>query len=175
MKKIFLIMFSIACIAMFSATAHAWPDGQRDGLLMGITGGLGNTEFDTGSSTYDGTSLMAGLYLGAGLSEQVMLSFRYRYFNTDVDWTTFHAFIWGADLLFFPSPQSGFFITAGLGRMMVTVDAANTEDKWGMAFHAGVGYELTKWVFLMADYTHASLEDDLSGRTISIAIAVIGY
>ena len=175
MKKTLFVLFSIACIALVSTAAYAWPDGQRDGLLMGITGGLGNTEFDTGSNTNDGTSMMAGVYLGAGLNEQFLLSFRYRYFNTDVDGTTFHSFIWGADLIFFPSLQNGFFITAGLGRMMVTVDVPNSTDKWGMAFHAGVGYELTKWVFLMADYTHASLEDDLFGRSISIAIAAIGY
>lgn len=175
MKKTLMAVVALAFVAFLSTGAFAWPDGQREGLLLGVTAGIGNTEFDSGGSNSDGTSLMAGLYLGAGLNEQFLLAFRYRYFNSDIDGTTFHSFIWGGDVIYFPSPQSGFFITAGLGRTLVTVDAAYVDDKWGMAFHAGVGFELTKWVFLMVDYTRASLEDSISGRSITIAIAAIGY
>ena len=174
-KKGVLITFLFFIFIFAASAAFAWPDGDREGLLMGVTGGFASTEFDTGTTTHDGTSFMAGVYLGAGLSEQFLLSFRYRYFNTDTDWTTFHSFLWGADAIFYPVAKSNFFITGGLSRMMVTVDSAYVEDKWGMAFHAGVGYEITKWVFLMADYTHASLDDDIDGSSITIAVAAIGY
>ena len=175
MRREFVMFIMVLTIFLTASAAFAWPDGDRKGLLMGVTGGFANTEFDTGSTTHDGTSFMAGVYLGAGLSDQFLLSFRYRYFNTDTDWTTFHSFLWGADAMFYPFAKNDFFITGGISRMMVTVDEAYVEDKWGMAFHAGVGYEITKWVFLMADYTHASLDDNIDGKSITIAVAAIGY
>ena len=175
MKSKLVMIIMVVTVFFTASAAFAWPDGDREGLLMGVTGGFANTEFDSGASTYDGTSFMAGVYLGAGLSEQFLLSFRYRYFNTDTDWTTFHSFLWGVDAMYYPMPKNNFFITGGLSRMMVSVDSAYVEDKWGMAFHVGVGYEITKWVFLMADFTNASLDDDIDGRSITIAVAAIGY
>lgn len=175
MKKSGIFIAVFLFIVCSVSAVQAWPDGQRQGLLLGITGGIGNMEMEFKDNSYDDTCYMAGLYIGAGLTEQFLLSFRYRYHNAEINDITYHTFMWTGDLMFFPVPDMGLFLNAGIGRALVDPDAANAQSKSGVVFYGGIGYEITKWVFLEVDYSRADLEDDITGSTILFSISIIGY
>lgn len=172
-RSIFAVI--ILWVVCAVSSAYAWPDGQRQGLLLGITGGIGNMEIEHNSNSADDTCYMAGVYIGAGLTEQFLVSFRYRYHNVEIDNITYHTFMWTGDLMFFPVPDMGLFLNAGIGRALVDPDVAGAQSKSGVVFYGGIGYELTKWVFLAVDYSRADLEDDYTGSTILVSISIIGY
>ncbi|MBP7583626.1 MAG: hypothetical protein KBA61_06310 [Spirochaetes bacterium] len=175
MKKIMLVVLALVLTVSMGSTAFAWPDGNREGLLLGLTGGFANVEFESGSRSEDGTGFMAGALLGIGLNEQVLLSFKYRYYNVTPDVITYHTFTWCADLIFFPVQGNGLFLNGGLGRALVDPDAYGAQSKGGMILYAGVGYEIVKWFFLSIDYGRANLEDDMTGTTITISATLLGY
>ena len=166
---------ALFALAVFSTQALAWPDGQKDGFLLGATGGIANVEFDTGSTSKSGTGYMAGIMSGAGIGEQFMLNFKFRYWNTDVDTITYHMWTWCGDLMFFPVKDNGFFLNGGLGRALALADVPRAEAKGGVFYYIGAGYEITKWLFLSADYGIGSFDDNIDGRTITFAVSVIGY
>lgn len=176
MKKFFIVLMSVVFASlMFSSPVLAWPDGSREGLVLGVTGGVSNVEFDSGSSSESGLGFMAGAMIGAGLNEQFIIDFKYRYWYADIDDIAYHTWSWCGDLIFFPVKDNGLFINGGIGRALALPDIAGAEAKGGMFFYAGAGYEITKWVFLSVDYSIGSFEDDISSGTLTFSISAVGY
>lgn len=170
--KIFVVMIAAM---MSSSAAFAWPDGKRDGLILGITGGVANVAFDSGSSSESGLGFMGGAMIGAGIGEQLIVDFKYRYWYADIDSVAYHTWTWCGDITFFPVQQNGLFLNGGIGRALALPDIAGAEAKGGMFFYAGVGYEISKWVFLSVDYGIGSFDDDISSGTLTFSISAVGY
>lgn len=176
MKRIvFKIVLSLVVTTAVSVSAFAWPDGQREGLLLGLTGGIANASFESDSGSESGLGFMAGTIIGGGINEQFLLDFRFRYWNSDIDSVTYHTWSWCGDAIWFPVKDNGFFLNGGIGRALVLPDLENADSKGGMFFYAGIGYEITKWVFLSVDYAIGSFEDDIESGTLTFAVSAIGY
>lgn len=172
MKK-FLVFLFVLMLLGASADLYAWPDGNREGLLLGVTAGFGNVEMSSGSTSDSGMGWMAGCYIGNGFNEQLLVSFRYRYTNVTINDMGFSCFAWTGDVIYFPVRNQNWFLNAGFGPALVAPEFG--ESKSGWTFYGGIGYEITKYLFISVDFAHATLADGLSGNQILFAVSAIGY
>ncbi|HOF34385.1 MAG TPA: outer membrane beta-barrel protein [Spirochaetota bacterium] len=168
-------IFTAVLMLMLSSSAFAWPDGEKQGLIMGITGGISRVGVETESSSGTGTGFMGGALIGYGFNDSFLLNFKYRYWYADVDDTVFHTWSWCADGMYFPVKDNGFFLNAGLGRALTLPDVSGAESQGGMFFYAGAGYEITKWVFLSVDYGIGSYTNNIDGKILTFGVSFIGY
>ncbi|HOA07743.1 MAG TPA: outer membrane beta-barrel protein [Spirochaetota bacterium] len=173
-RKVVKLLMAVIMICTSSA-AFAWPDGEKKGLLLGVTTGIANEKYETDYSNESGLGFMAGALVGYGFNDSFLLDFKYRYWYADIDSTVFHTWSWCADGMFFPVKNNGFFLNAGLGRALTLPDVSGAEAQGGMFFYAGAGYEITKWVFLSVDYGIGSYSNNIDGKTITFGISFIGY
>lgn len=166
---------TLFAVAVLCTSASAWPDGERSGLVLGVTGGLANVAFDSGSSSESGLGYMAGVMIGAGIGEQLILDFKYRYWYSDINDVVYHTWSWCGDIIYFPVKNNGFFLNGGFGGALALADVGGAEAKGGTLIYGGVGYEITKYVFLSVDFGLGSFADDISSRTITFSVSAVGY
>lgn len=159
MKK--FLLFAVLCI-LVAANAAAWPDGEREGFLLGIHGGFSFSS--VARSDYDdinGSGPVVGPIIGVGFNEYACVVFKHRfnYFSSSDSELELYITILGGDIMFFPKPEIPFFINAGLSRSIV---ASNTtrEPPWGTIVHAGAGYFVMENIFVGADISSGHFEDD---------------
>ena len=169
--------FIAVLVMAFSSGAYAWTDGKKEGFLLGVHGGYSFTTIERDDyEDVNGSGFLVGPYIGFGLNEQFLLSFRVRYHHTssnDSDLELYTTML-GGDMMFFLKPDLGLFINAGLAR---AIAASNTtgEPPWGTIFYAGLGYFFTQNVFGGFDYAVGSFDNDMSTGTISFAVGAMWY
>jgi len=91
---------------------------------------------------------------------------------TNTERTNHYTTIGTADFNFFPNPDNGFFLNAGLGAVLNAPKTGNVFA--GSAFYGGLGYELKKGIAVGFDYTSTKL----SGENIDYKIkatSMAGY
>ncbi|MBN1499740.1 MAG: hypothetical protein JW982_06290 [Spirochaetes bacterium] len=175
MKKNALKIVIVMLVLSVSTSVFAWPDGEKTGLLMGVTTGFESASFDDGSESDSGTGFMVGTVLGYGINEKFLLDFKFRYWNVGIDDVTYHTWMWCADAMYFPVADNGFFLNAGAGRVLTLPDVDNAVDKSGNLVYFGIGYEIFDYIFISVDYAAGFYEDDLSSGTLTFAVSAIGY
>ncbi len=120
----------------------------------------------------DGISFGANLYIGYGFNEQSMLAFRYRYTWIDTD-SPYQGLLWSPDYRYYLSKEGRFYLNGGIGPAMSIPEFG--DPKSGFGFYGGVGYEITKYIYLTADFTYTSLRDNMSGTAILASVSFIKY
>lgn len=175
MKTTVRIILTTVIALFISTSAFAWPDGDKQGLVLGLTGGAGQAGFETESSSETGVAYMAGALIGYGFNDRFLLNFKYRYWYADVDDVVFHTWSWCADAMLFPVKNNGFFLNAGVGRALTLPDVSDAESQGGVFVYGGIGYEVTKWVFLTVDYGVGSYTNNIDGTTLTFSVSFVGY
>ena len=174
-KKNSVVLFVFFFMEALTVQAAGWPDGKREGFLLGVHGVYGTTSFSNGSST-SGSTLGGGIYIGYGFTEQLSLTFRVRYAGTDADGFEHNTVMWSADLCYFFLPQEGIYVNAGVGPVL---DAPEFGDPLtGFGAYAGVGWEFTQYLSVGADVSVASVSNDysdVSGTAFLIFLKFLAY
>jgi len=81
-RKVVKLLMAVIMICTSSA-AFAWPDGEKKGLLLGVTTGIANEKYETDYSNESGLGFMAGALVGYGFNDSFLLDFKYRYWYAD--------------------------------------------------------------------------------------------
>lgn len=172
MKKV-MVGFLFLLVIFGTNAFGQLGDGNRQGFLLGLGGVIGNTTVNySGGSSADGMSFGANLYVGYGFNEQSMLAFRYRYTWIDTD-SPYQGLLWSADYRHYFSKEGRFYFNGGIGPAMSIPEFG--DPKSGFGFYGGVGYEITKYIYLTTDFTYTTLSDNLSGTAILASISFIKY
>jgi len=178
MRKIICsICIPLFLVVIISSAAYAWPDGKKEGFLLGLHGGYALSTIERKEyNDIEGSGFHIGPYIGAGVSQQVFLSFRVRYNQTSSDNSDAEYYItmMGADIMLFPKPDMGLFLNAGVGRA-IAASKSTGEPPWGVIFYGGLGSLITENIFLSADYSAGSFDNDMSSSTVSFSIGALWY
>jgi hypothetical protein len=177
MKKLIIGLFSFCFVMAGISELKAWPDGKKEGFVLGFHGGGSSTTISkSDSDDTDGSGFHVGPYLGFGVNEQMLISLRVRYIQTssnDSD-AEYYTTMFGGDFIFFPVINMGLFINAGLAKA-IAASKSTAEPPWGTVFYAGLGYFFNNTIFIEADYAMGSFDNDMSTGTVSLSVGAMLY
>lgn len=176
MRKL-ISYFSFTCLLICTmvTSAFSWPDGRREGLLIGMTYGLADVILDSDTKSSSGPGFLNGFNIGVGITDQFLIDFKYRFWISDNKDITYYTASFYGDLMYFPVKDNGFFVNGGTGRALIRPDISGEEAKYGMFFSGGIGYEITKWIFISADYSRSNFKDNINSDTLTFSVCLIGY